>query len=266
MQFFCDYHIHSTLSGDGISTLMEQVRASRDAGVRKLCFTEHIDLGTDEGLMRVDHALYRQRIEEARAAFPDMFIGMGLELGDTTDSRAEVAAESDVLPLDFKLLSRHVIGGVDPYYGMKFFANRTRAQAAREYCEAMYKSVTQLPDYDAVAHIGYVFKFATGDGFPPLRHCDEPDLLDAILNHLVHNGKALEINTSRFNKFGDGMPGTDILKRFRELGGELVTLGSDSHATDTVAQGFAEMTQRIKECGFDYLATYEQRKPVMFKI
>ena len=266
MQYFCDYHIHSTLSLDGKSALIDQVCASRDAGVRKMCFTEHIDLNTNEGDFRVNYGEYVRQIGQARAAFPDMQILIGLEMGDTTQDRPRVLELSNEIPLDFKLLSRHKVGGVDPYYGMSFFANRTRAQAVRDYCEAVYRTVTQFPDYDAVAHIGYVFKFAQGDGFPPLRHQDEPDLIDATLRFMAEHGKALEINTSRWNKFGDGMPGRDILCRFRELGGELVTLGSDSHQTDTVAQGFASAVERIKGCGFEYLATFGQRKPVMVKL
>lgn len=266
MKNYCDYHIHSTLSLDGISTMAEQVAACRAAGVTKVCFTEHIDYDCNGRDFMVGFERYQKSIEEVRAQFPDMHILMGLELGDTTRDRAKVVELSNALPLDFKLLSRHQVDGVDPYMGDKFFEHRTRAQAAHDYCEAVYRTVTLFPDYDAVAHIGYVFKFATGDGFPPLRWQDEPDLLDGTLRFMAEHGKALEINTSRFIKFGDGMPGVDILKRFRELGGEFVTLGSDSHQVDTVAQGFDEVTERIKACGFDYLATYEQRKRVMWKL
>ena len=79
MQCLCDFHIHSTLSGDGKSDLLDQVRACWEAGVRWVCFTEHIDYGTSSGDFLVDFPLYRQKIEAARAAFPGMTIGMGLE-------------------------------------------------------------------------------------------------------------------------------------------------------------------------------------------
>ena len=102
-------------------------------------------------------------------------------------------------------------------------------------------------------------------GYASTERLDEKQA-EQIVIQAVENGKALEINTSRFIKFGDGMPGMDILKRFRELGGEYVTLGSDSHQVETVAQGFAEVTQRIQTCGFDYLATYVKRKAEMWKL
>ena len=266
MKGFCDQHIHSRLSLDGRSTLMEQVRACREVGVMRVCFTEHIDFGTQGGDFTVDFGEYARQIEAARAAFPDMKIRIGLELGDTEESRERVLEQSNVLPLDFKLLSRHLIGGVDPYFGMEFFAHRTRAQAAREYCEAVYESVTQFPDYDAVAHIGYVFKFAQGDGFSPLCYRDEPDLIDATLRFMAEHGKALEVNTSRWERFGEGMPGADILARFREQGGELVTIGSDAHDVAGVAQGFSQAVDCVKACGFGYIAEFMGREVEMVRV
>ncbi len=263
---FCDFHIHSRLSLDGESLLIDQVRASREQGVRWMCFTEHIDLNTEEGDFLVDFPEYIRQIEAARAAFPDMKIGIGLELGDTTEDRPNVIRYADAIPLDFKLLSRHKVGGIDPYYGDKFFAYRTRAQAAHDYVDAVYRTATQFPDYDALAHIGYVFKFVQSEGFPPLRYEDEPDKLDAILRFLIEHGKALEMNTSRWNRFGDGMPGRDLFARYRELGGEMVMLGSDSHVIDTVAQGFGPACEQLRALGFRYLTAFEQRKPMMLPL
>ena len=266
MQCLCDFHIHSTLSGDGKSDLLDQVRACWEAGVRWVCFTEHIDYGTSSGDFLVDFHLYRQKIEAARAAFPGMTIGMGLELGDTQEDRANVIAQADAVPLDYKLLSRHKVGGVDPYDADIFFAHRTRGQAVVDYLDAIYRSVTAFPDYDALSHLGYVFKFVQSPEFPPLRYCDDPDRIDAILRFLIENGKALEVNTSRWRRFGDGMPGRDILARYRELGGELLTLGSDAHATDSAAQGFAAALEQIQGLGFRYLAAFSARERTMLPL
>ena len=266
MQAFCDCHIHSTLSQDGRSPLLDQVRACRAAGVMRVCFTEHIDLNTSTGDFLVDFDEYQRLIAQARADFPDMTIGIGLELGDTSRDRARVLAYAETIPLDFKLLSRHQVGGVDPYDADIFFAHRTRQQAAVDYVEAVWRSVQAFPDYDALAHLGYVFKFAQETGFAPLQHADHPDVIDAILRHLIEHGRALELNTSRWNRFGDGMPGRDIFARYRELGGEMVTLGSDAHDTAGVAQGFGPATEQLRGLGFRYLTTFAARKPVMLPL
>ena len=260
-----DYHIHSTLSNDGRADLVSMVRACRAAGLSKVCFTEHIDIGIAGSDWTVDMDAYAGKIAEARAAFPDMKILMGLELGDTTASRERVLQESSRMQLDFKLLSRHLVDGKDPY-DAQYFAGRTREMAARAYLEAIYRSVTLFPDYDALAHMGYVFKFVDPKKCPPLRYDDAPDLIDAVLRVLVQNGKALEYNTSRFDVFADGMPGRDVLARYRELGGELVTVGSDAHEEARTAKGFIEAAEALTELGFSYIATYEQRKLVMERI
>ena len=266
MPCLCDFHIHSTLSGDGRSDLLDQVRASREKGVKWLCFTEHIDYATSEGDYLVDFPLYQQKIAEARAAFPDMTIGIGLELGDTREERADVIAQSDRIPLDFKLLSRHKVGGIDPYEAERFFAHRTRAQAVEDYLDAIWESLNAFPDYDALSHLGYVFKFVQSPEFPPLRYDDDPDRLDAILRFLIENGKALEVNTSRWRRFGDGMPGKDILARYRGLGGELLTLGSDAHDTASAAQGFDAAIEQIRALGFRHLTAFAGRQRRMLPL
>jgi histidinol-phosphatase (PHP family) len=256
----CDYHIHSTLSGDGRSSMEEQIRACAQKGVSKLCFTEHMDLGLPAGLFETDLPRYLAEFQRVKALNLGPKLFLGLEMGYTCETAAELLQKSRELPFDFLLLSRHTIGGLDPYNNDLYFEGKSREFAAREYLEAVHRSATRFPDYDAVAHIGYVFKF-TGERFPALRHADAPDVMDAILLHLAQNGKALELNTSRWN--GEGMPGRDVFARFKELGGELVTIGSDAHDTEGSAKGFPGAVELLKGLGFRYLASFEGRKLVM---
>ena len=262
MKEYCDNHIHSFLSLDGRALLIEQVRASREKGVFHLCFTEHIDINHPSGDFLVDFPSYYRQIREAREAFPDMDIGMGLELGDTRETRQQVVEMGNALPLDFKLLSRHQVGGIDPSDVEEFFdqAGRTRDAAAKEYVQDVLDSVLHFPDFDAVAHIGYVFKFTYDRGYGSLTYKDAPDELDAIFRFLIENGKALEVNTSRFDQFGEAIPGKSILKRYRELGGEIITLGSDSHRCDRVALGFPEATQQLSSLGFKRITFFMNRE------
>ncbi|MDR2515110.1 MAG: histidinol-phosphatase HisJ family protein [Christensenellaceae bacterium] len=256
----CDYHIHSTLSGDGSSSMEEQVLACAQRGINKLCFTEHMDLGLPGGLFETDLPRYWAEFQRAKALNLGPKLFLGLEMGYTGEVAEALLTSSKALPFDFLLLSRHTVGGLDPYDQALYFEGKSREFAAREYLEAVHRSVVSFPDYDAVAHIGYVFKF-TGERFPPLRHADAPDVMDAILLHLAQNGKALELNTSRWN--GEGMPGRDVFARFKALGGEFVTLGSDAHDVGGVAKGFMDAAELIKSLGFRYLASFEGRRLVM---
>ncbi len=259
----CDYHIHSTLSGDGRSSMEEQVQACLDKGIQKLCFTEHVDIGVQDGLYDTDLDAYARSFAAAKQAFPKAQLYMGLELGYTTQDVPGLIERCARLPLDFHLLSIHLVDGLDPYFVDQFFAGKTRESAACAYLLKVLESVKEYPDYDAVAHIGYVFKF-TGDRFPPLRHADTPDLLDEILRTMIQKGKALELNTSRWA--GEGMPGRDMFVRYKELGGELVTLGSDAHHTSGVAKGFDGAAELLRNLGFRYLASYCRRELIMEKL
>lgn len=257
-----DYHIHSTVSGDGKSTMREQIAACLAKGVNKICFTEHMDIGIQNGKFESDLKQYAEVFADAKAAFPQAELYMGMELGYTADTHAELERRAAALPLDYRLLSCHIVNGIDPYEPI-FFEGKTREQAAREYLEAVLEGVENFEDYDAVAHIGYVFKF-TGDRFPPLVYADAPELLDRILGHMARHGKALEINTSRWN--GSGMPGWDIVERFRQLGGQWITLGSDAHHTDGTAKGFSACVEQLKARGITQIATFQKRKLVPERI
>ena len=113
-------------------------------------------------------------------------------------------------------------------------------------------------DYDALAHLGYVAKFAPYEN-KAFRHRDAPDAIDAVLRCLAQNGKALEINTSSLKNSPETMASRDILLRFRELRGEFVTLGSDAHAPEFVGYRLADARQLALDCGFRYGAAFAGR-------
>ncbi len=84
---------------------------------------------------------------------------------------------------------------------------------------------------------------------------------------MAQNGKALEINTSGlFLALNETLPPESIVKRFKELGGEYITIGSDSHYHNKLGAGIEEGMALAKKCGFEYAAIYQKREPVMLPI
>lgn len=264
MAGYVDFHVHSTLSGDGKSTIEEHIVRAAQVGVQTLCLTEHVDLDVLDNRLVVDTAKYHKAFLAAQDAAKKAKVEllMGLEIGYTAETAARAKTMADALPLDFRLLSRHIVGGKDPYEA-DYFAGKTRQSALEEYLEAVFRSIRYYDDYDAVAHIGYVFKFS-GERFSPMRYADAPDHIDAILRSLIEKGKALELNTSRLPAFG--MPGLDVFARYKELGGELVTLGSDAHHANDLAKGFDMALEGLRALGFTHLCTYKRKKLHMVNI
>ena len=126
-------------------------------------------------------------------------------------------------------------------------------------------SADQMDAFDAVAHLTY---FSRGCPYPDkeIRHDDAPEETDAVLRALVERGKGIEINTSTYRGFGFFMPGLSVLKRYRELGGEIVTLGSDSHHVSTLGSGIQEARELLRAAGFSHYTLFWERGPQFCKL
>jgi len=261
-----DYHLHTRHSMDSQQSMEDLCQAALRQGLREICLTDHYEPhhpmpGSD--LPPVKEILLPE-LEAARARFPSLTIRLGIEIGDNPPWHEEIKAWLEGWPLDYRLLSLHLVDGLDPYFPEYFERyGRDRGKAYAAYAQALLKSLQSWApkDYDAMAHIGYVSKKAP---FPeaqrPFRWTDAPDVLDEILGILARDGKALEINTSGYAYSDQPLPGEDLLRRFRALGGEFVVLGSDAHSPDRVGQYFSKAMALAQACGFRYTLSFQARK------
>ena len=93
------------------------------------------------------------------------------------------------------------------------------------------------------------------------------DIIDDILTAVIIRGKGIEINTSGlWQKYGKMFPDKDILRRYRELGGEILTIGSDAHCADDLGKGIEDGIAAAKEAGFDKIAVFKHREPMFIRI
>lgn len=262
-----DYHLHTNHSMDGRQSMDELCASMAALGVEELCLTEHIEPGhPGEGVDRppVWNDWFRE-IDAMRQKYPELVIRAGVEIGDNPRCRRETMALLDTLPLDFRLLSLHLVNGVDCYDIDRYFTGKTRAQAYREYVEAKVESVTAWTDFDSVAHIGYVAKYSAYRGDErPLRYEDAPDAFDVLLCAIIDKDKCLEINTSGYGPLGGPIPHESIIRRYIELGGVCFTFGSDSH---DVRRNYADIERakaEVRAMGGKYQAGFERRKRTLY--
>lgn len=263
-----DQHLHSLYSCDGEQALMDACARYAQLGFQHICFTEHVDLGHPDPFCAQlpDFPRWQAEITQARERFPDMFIGMGIEMGDLAPTREATAALLAPLPLDFRLLSLHVVLGKD-CYDPACYEGHTREELYTAYAEALADTVAAWTDYDAVSHIGYCAKFAP---YPmevrPFTWADAPDALDAALKTIIQQGKCLEINTSGYKKMGEAIPHPSILKRYVELGGSCCTFGTDSHDLTRDGDHIREAMELAQTVGIRYGVVFRQRKPNYWKL
>lgn len=264
-----DYHLHSTHSFDGDQSLDELCRQMVTLGVDEICLTEHMEPGHPDPECDVPPIwdVWLDELRQMRARYPKLMIRAGVEIGDNPACQAEIIRLLDSLPLDYRLLSLHLVNGVDCYDREKYYTGKTRAQAYREYVEAKAASVCAWTDFDAVSHIGYVSRYSPWDGAArPLQYEDAPDAFDEMLRHIIRLDKCLEINTSSFELLGGAMPSASIIRRYIELGGEAFTFGSDAHR---IAQDYANIEEGkalVRSLGGKYQAAFEGRKRTLYRL
>ena len=259
-----DYHMHSRVSFDGQDTGLSMALAAAKAGLTEICFTDHIDydpFGT-MGNMAFDTDEYSAEYDSL--AVPGLKIRRGMEFGMTRDNLEQFRKELSRRDFDFVLGSIHFVDGLDVYFE-EFWQGKTVLQAERRYLEETLACVQAHGDFDVLAHLTYISKPPCHPTHRPVSYDAHREIIDEILRLLVKKGKGLEMNTSGVDRCGDFLPSADIFRRFRELGGEIVTVGSDAHRCDRVGQYSGYACEILKDI-FGYVCTFENRRPVFHNL
>lgn len=259
-----DYHMHSRVSFDGFDTGLQMAQAAKEAGLKEICFTDHLDydpLGK-MGILAFDTDCYNA--EYNGLELPGLKIRRGMEFGMMADNREQFQQDLKRRPFDFVLGSIHFVDDLDVYFE-EYWAGKTIFQAERRYLEATLECVRIHEDFDVLAHLTYIAKTRCHPAPRAVPYGEHRELIDEILRILVSKGKGLEINTSGVDRAGDFLPTRDIVSRFRELGGEIVTVGSDAHKCNRVGQYSREACEILKDI-FGYVCTFEDRKAIFHKL
>jgi histidinol-phosphatase (PHP family) len=260
-----DYHIHTAVSADCEVPMKRMAQAARDAGIKEVGFSEHIDLGLPVGHdFTVDFDAYAAVFEETRREFSDLELRRGIEAGLDLQWKDVVSAMLNVHPCDFVIGSQHLVFGEDPYYET-VWQQRTQREIYDEYMRVSLETAQYCDYYDILGHLGYVGKFCPFED-KLLRYEEYADAVDAILKTLIERGKALEVNTNGLYMTPSTMPETAILKRYYELGGEMLTIGSDAHYECVVGHAVAETVEVLKTIGFRYICAFDNRQPRFIKL
>ena len=259
-----DYHMHSRVSFDGHDIGAAMAQAALKAGLKEICFTDHLDYDPLEkmGCMAFDTALYSAEYDQL--AVPGLKIRRGMEFGMTPDNLAQFKEDLKRRPFDFVLGSVHFVDDLDVYFE-EWWSGKTVAEAEKRYLEATLECVNIHDDFDVLAHLTYIAKTHCHPAPRPVPYEANRELADEILRTLAAKGKGLEMNTSGVDRCGDFLPGAEYFRRFKELGGEIVTIGSDAHAVNRVGQYSYKACEILKDI-FGYVCTFENRKPIFHKL
>ncbi|MBQ9625344.1 MAG: histidinol-phosphatase HisJ family protein [Clostridia bacterium] len=261
-----DYHLHSSISKDSDEELMAMVVALRELDFDGMCFTEHLDPFFPDEFepFFIDWQAYKQKIAAARAMFPELEIYMGIEAGLHPNSYEEIDKQIKENDLDFVLGSMHCTNETTiGEFG--YYEKYEKRQAQEDYLTCLIENLKSFDNYDCVAHIGFLSKFAPEPGWE-IHYSDFPDHIDTLLKVVIEKGKGIEMNTSGLKNSKYTLPAEDIIKRYKELGGEILTIGSDGHNTEFAGYEFDYGAMIAKRCGFNYAAKYSARQPKFYEL
>ena len=269
MSILTDFHTHSYFSGDCNTPTEDMIQKAISLGMTHLCLTEHLDLdypSREQLDFNLNIDAYLSKVSMLKEKYQQQIqILWGVELGIQSHIIPTLHDYVQKYPFDFIIGSSHLAHGKDPYY-LDFYEERTEEEAYREYFTSILENVQEFTDYDVYGHLDYVVRYGPNKD---TRYSYEKyrDILDKILETILSKGKGIELNTGGLKSgLKDVHPCTDILKQYKKLGGEIITIGSDAHVPQYLTHHFDRAEEVLKNCGFEYYTIFKNRKPSFIKL
>ncbi len=267
-----DCHLHTNHSGDGHETMENMIKKAIELGLDTICFTEHNDFNypvSDEcpkGILDLNVDSYLYELISLREKYAGQIrVLYGVELGLTPEAFRENAVFIKNNEFDFVIGSTHIVHGKDPYYP-PFYEGRSDKEAYMEYFEAAYENVKKYSNFDVFGHLDYTVRYGKNKD-KEYSYKEFADITDEILKVLKDKEMGLELNTSGLRHgLKDFNPCREILIRYRQLGGEIITVGSDAHYLKDMAIDYNIANEVLKDCGFKYYTVYEKRIPEFIRL
>lgn len=264
--YLYDYHMHSQNSSDGKNSVTDMCIKAISAGLKEIAVTDHFEpIGGNEKYPYYMPGSYFFDIMKAKTIFSGRLeIKCGVELGQPHMYPEYSLKLIESHPYDYVLASVHRTRDNEDF-GMVVYNQENISGYCEKYLEEL-RLLARWNKFDCVGHLDLVKRYASKYGVK-VKLVDYDDKLEEILRILIRNGKGIEVNTSGLRQHaGESLPGFDIIRMYRQLGGEIITVGSDAHRAADVGKGIKDTIETIKHAGFDFMTVYTKRQPTMVKI
>lgn len=261
-KFVSDSHVHTDCSRDGTDPAMMIGESAVRLGLYSLTITDHCECNRYEA-DGYDKSIRQSCFETRKAAAA--FLGRlhlycGMELGQPTQDEAAAGDALGACGFDFVLASVHNVKGKKDFYSLDY-ARESVDDLLNRYFDELLETI-EWGRFDSLAHLTYPWRYIAGEHGIRIDPERWTGRIDEVLKLLIRKRKALELNTSGYRrKLGVPLPGFSVLRRYRELGGRLVTLGSDAHRWADVGAGIEQGLALLQKAGFDHFTVYVSHQP-----
>lgn len=254
-----DYHMHSSHSNDSSYLMEEVVKRAIALKLDEICFTEHSDYGS-MGDYVVDYDTYYKQYLALKEKYKErIVIKFGCEFGVQRHTIDAFKKDFNKYPFDFIILSNHQIDDLE-FWTQEYQRGKSQEEYNRGYYQAIYDVITHFDNYSVLGHLDMIKRYDDIGIYPDEKLKDD---IVRILKHVIDKGKGIEVNTSCF-RYGlpDLTPSQVILTWYYQLGGRIITIGSDSHEESHVGYKIEEVKRKLREIGFKEFCTFENMQPI----
>lgn len=269
-----DYHVHTEYSDDSVYPMEDVVKDAIRLGLNEICITDHVDYGIKadwdsgeeilyrhgEPLANVDYPRYAEQIRQMQSLYGDkIIIKMGMEFGIQSHTIPQFEALFHRYSFDFIILSIHQVENKE-FWTQDFQRGRTQQEYNERYYEEMLRVVRTYKDYSVLGHMDLIKRYDQAGLYP---FDKVKPIIAEILKIVIADNKGIEVNTSS-HRYGlaDSMPSAELLALYKDLGGSIVTIGTDSHAPAHMGTYIGEAWSLLKSLGFRSFCTYEKMQPI----
>ena len=270
--YFFDQHIHCDCSPDSEAPMRSMAEAARDHGMDMVLFTDHVDMCSAE--TGAVEPYWPDCAPKMAAAYRDMTenpvngidVRFGIELGEIHHCPDVARAAAARPELDLVIGSLHNLRGVMDFYYYPYSSEAECEKLNHKYLAELLE-MCDYECFDVMAHVGYTTRYMRRRGFTAQvtteRYRDE---VAAVFQRLIGQGRGIEVNTSGLRQGGTTYPEESCLRLYRDLGGEILSVGSDAHEPADAGAGIRETREWLKALGFRYVTAYKKRQPEFIAI
>lgn len=273
-----DYHIHTEFSDDSEYKIEELVNDAILLGINEICFTDHVDYGIKVDwseaeyiqyrygmpMANVDYSKYFSTIDALKVKYKELItLRTGMEFGVQVHTIEKYRSLFEKYHFDFIILSCHQVEDKE-FWNQAFQENRSQEEYQERYYQEILNVIRVYKDYSVIGHLDLLKRYDKKGDYPFEKI---KPLIEEILKQVINDGKGIEVNTSSFYYgLGDLMPSRDILRLYYELGGRIITIGSDTHKKEHLGYNIEVVKEELKNIGFKYHCTFDSMIPIYHEL
>lgn len=266
-----DCHVHSSFSSDSSTPVEEMIEKAISLGCQRFYITDHMDydfpkhFGIDFLFSPKDYFEKLAKLKQEFNGKIQIFTGIELGLQPTASVLEQIHHLLEEYTFDLIIGSTHLVNGTDPYIAT-FWEGRSSKEALSCYFQEILNNLNHFHNFQVLGHLDYAVRYAPSKA-NDFSYQDHQDVIDEILRFIIREGIALEINTGGYKSgLGRTNPGVDVIKRYLELGGIYLSIGSDAHTPDFYASEFSTVKSMLLSMGVKQYTIFQQGQPCLIPL